>query len=157
MQEFDLKQFLVEHKMTKNSRLINEENEEPTDDFLGAPAEPAPAPAEPSGQIDLDTAKELIFNTKGKIFTVVFIKKDGSERTMNARLGVKKYLKGGELKYNAAEMGLIPVYDIQAKGYRMINTKTIQALNIGGKKYTVLGAIAESREEDEMMCESIYG
>jgi hypothetical protein len=155
MDNFDLKKYLVENKLTRNSRILSEAPEQ--DDFLGAPAEPAEAPVEPSGPISRDTAKELIFNTKGKIFTVTFIKKDGSERKMNARLGVKRYLKGGELKYDAAEMGYIPVYDIQAQGYRMVNTNTINGLNIGGRQYNVSGAIAESREEEEMICENIYG
>ena len=124
----------------------------PADDPLAyIPAVEAPPPAEPSGEVDLGTAKELIFNTKGKIFTVVFIKKDGTERTMNARLGVKKYLRGGSLRFNAAEMGLIPVYDIQVKGYRMVNSNTIKKLKIGGKEYTIPTAIAESREEHEMI------
>ena len=31
---------------------------------------------------------------QGKIFSVSFIKKDGTERTMICRLGVQKYLSG---------------------------------------------------------------
>ena len=106
------------------------------DPFLGAPEEPAPTPEEASGIVGTDTAKKLIFDTKGKFFTVTFIKKDGTERTMNARLQVKKYLKGGELKYSPSEMGYIPVYDMQSKGYRMVNTNTIKTLKIGKKIYT---------------------
>jgi hypothetical protein len=41
-----------------------------------------------------------------KIFSVDFIKKDGSLRTMIARLGVRKHLQGGTLKYNAEERSL---------------------------------------------------
>lgn len=126
----------------------------PSDDPLAEiPAVEAPTPPEPSGEIDLETAKRLVFDTKGKIFTVVFIKKDGTERTMNARLGVKKYLRGGSLRYDAKEMGLIPVYDIQAKGYRMVNSNTIKRLKIGGKEYNIPTAISETREEHEMIVE----
>ena len=150
MKKFQLKQIIKEE-----IRKILTEEDIPADDPLSQiPEEPAPAPAAPSGEIDVSTAKKFIFDTKGKIFTVVFIKKDGTERTMNARLGVKKYLKGGELKYNASEMGLIPVYDIQSKGYRMVNSNTIKKLKIGGKVYVVPTAIAENKEENEMVIEN---
>lgn len=150
MDNFDLKRFLIENKMTRNSRLLNEQPEPdgiPADDPLAQiPAVPAETPIEPSGEVDVETAKELIFNTGGKFFTVTFIKKDGSERVMNARLGVKKYLRGGELKFNPSEMGLIPVYDMGAKGYRMVNTNTIKNLKIGKNEYVIPTAVSESEE-----------
>ena len=65
---------------------------------------------------------------------------------MNARLGVKKYLKGGELKYNPSDFNYISVYDMGAKGYRMLNINTLSDLKIGKNEYTVDGAIAESDE-----------
>ena len=150
MDNFDLKRFLVENKMTRNSRLLNEQPEPdgiPADDPLAQiPEVPAETPSEPSGEIDKETAKELIFDTKGKFFTVTFIKKDGSERVMNARLGVKKYLRGGELKYDPAEFNYITVYDMGAKGYRMVNANTIQKLKIGKNEYIVPTAVSESDE-----------
>lgn len=159
MDNFDLKKFLVENKMTRNSILLNEQPEAdgiPADDPLAQiPAVPAETPSEPSGEIDVETAKELIFNTKGKFFTVTFIKKDGSERVMNARLGVKKYLKGGELKYNPAEMGMIPVYDMGAKGYRMVNTNTIKNLKIGKNEYVIPTAVSESQLDENAKPEDI--
>ena len=66
---------------------------------------------------------EKILNSKGKIFTVTFTKKDGSTRVMNCRLGVTKHLKGGESTLNPNEY--ITVYDMQNKGYRAINRQTI--------------------------------
>jgi hypothetical protein len=150
MDTFDLKKFLVENKMTRNSLLLNEQPEIegiPADDPLSQiPAEPADTPSEPSGEIDKETAKELIFGTKGKFFTVKFIKKDGSERIMNARLGVKKYLKGGTLRYDPAVFNYITVWDRGSKEYRTVNANTIQNLKIGKNEYTVDGAIAESDE-----------
>jgi len=147
MQDFDLKRFLIENKMTRNSRLLNEQPETegiPADDPLAQiPAVPAETPSEPSGEIDKETAKELIFGTKGKFFTVTFIKKDGSERVMNARLGVKKYLRGGELRYDPAEFNYITVYDMGAKGYRMVNANTIQNLKIGKNEYVIPTAVSE--------------
>jgi hypothetical protein len=67
MDNFDLKRFLVENKMTRNSILLNEQPEAegiPADDPLAQiPAVPAETPSEPSGEIDKETAKELIFDT----------------------------------------------------------------------------------------------
>ena len=87
--------------------------------------------------INKATAKALIKATKGKFFTVTFIKKDGTKRVVNCRLGVKAYLRGGELSYNPESKNLIPVYDIGAKGYRMINVNTITDIKIGNKELKV--------------------
>jgi len=94
-------------------------------------------PEQPSGPISKAEAKQMIKDTKGKFFTVTFIKKDGSTRVMNARLGVKAYLKGGELPYDPEEKGLIPVYDVKTGDYRMINVNTITKLKIGNNEYEV--------------------
>jgi len=82
-------------------------------------------------------ASELIKSTGGKIFGAVFVKKDGSIRSINARLGVQKNLKGGN---NGAsnKNALMTVYDMSAKGYRMINLATLQQLTVGGTVYSVL-------------------
>ena len=82
-------------------------------------------------------AKQLIKDTKGRFFTVTFIKKDGTKRVMNARLGVKAYLRGGELPYDPEEKGLIPVYDVKTGDYRMVNINTIIHLKIGNNEYEV--------------------
>lgn len=84
-------------------------------------------------QITLKKFNEL--TKDGKIFTVTFTKKDGTSRTMNCRTGVKKYLKGGELKYNPSEHGYVIVYDLQTKGYRTINTNTITELKVSNKVF----------------------
>lgn len=62
----------------------------------------------------------------GKFFTVDFFKKDGSLRTMNCRLGVQKYLKGG---VKTLTDNYICVYDIKSEGYRAINPETVQSVN----------------------------
>jgi hypothetical protein len=97
----------------------------------------AETPETPSGVISKEDAKQMIKATKGKFFTVTFTKKDGTTRVMNARLGVKAYLKGGELGYNPDEKGLIPVYDVKTGGYRMVNVNTISKLKIGNNEYQV--------------------
>ena len=88
-------------------------------------------------KISRDDVEQIIKSSKGKFFSAIFIKKDGTLRTMNCRLGVKKYLKGGTLKFNPSNKGLVVVCDMQKKAYRMININTIQYLKIGRKEYHV--------------------
>lgn len=120
-------------RLQKLAGILKEQPEE-------QPAEETPAaetPEQPSGPITKAEAKQLIKDTKGKFFTVTFIKKDGTTRVMNARLGVKAYLKGGELPYDPEAKGLIPVFDIPKREYRMVNVNTITKLKIGSNEYDV--------------------
>ncbi len=82
-------------------------------------------------------AIELINESKGKFFTISFIKKDKTERRMTTRIGVKKGVNGQGLKYNPSDYGLKPSYDFGVNDWRMINFKTTTKLNINKKKYIV--------------------
>lgn len=79
-------------------------------------------------------ASELL---KDKIFSVTFTKKDGTIRKMVCRLGVTKYLKGGEMKYSPQNKNMLVVFDIHKKDYRMINFNTITELKAQGITYTI--------------------
>ena len=57
----------------------------------------------------------------GKLFSVTFTKQDGSERKMVARLGVRKYVNGSGLKYNAKSRNNIVVFSMKDDGWRTIN------------------------------------
>ena len=81
----------------------------------------------------------LLEKNKGNVFSVVFLKKDGSIRHMTCRFGVKKHLKGGELKFNPIERSLLVVFDMQKEAYRMINLETISNINMKGVEYHVEG------------------
>jgi hypothetical protein len=75
---------------------------------------------------------------RGEFFTVTFVKRtDGTTRTINARLGVRRYLRGGDLPYDPIAKGLLPVYDVQKRDYRMINLGTIISAKVGGVDYIV--------------------
>lgn len=69
--------------------------------------------------------REQIMQTRGKFFSVSFIKKDGTTRKMTARIGVKKDIKGVGLRFNPSERDLIVAFDIHKRAYRMINLATI--------------------------------
>ena len=64
-------------------------------------------------------AIDLIRGSKGKVFGVTFIKRtNGEERTMNARLGVKKGVTGEGLKFDPKQYALIPVYEMPKQQIR---------------------------------------
>ena len=62
---------------------------------------------------DFRTTLEKIQKAENTIFSVTFTKKDGTIRTMVARLNVKKGVKGTGMAYNPIEKGLLPVFDLQ--------------------------------------------
>ena len=65
-----------------------------------------------------------------KFVTITFIKKDGSERTINGRFGVKKYLNGGKSTLDPEKY--LTIYSLADEGYRAINRETILRVAIGG-------------------------
>jgi len=79
--------------------------------------------------------KEVINLMGDKIFTVTFIKKDGTVRVMNARRGVTKGVKGVGMSYNPSEKQLITVYDMQKGAFRMVNANTITEIKAEGVVY----------------------
>lgn len=80
----------------------------------------------------IEKVKLLLEKAKdGKIFTVDFTKKDGTLRTMNARLGVKKGVKGVGKNYNPSDYDLLCVYDMQKAAFRTIGLDTVSRVVIG--------------------------
>ncbi len=97
-------------------------------------------------------AYSMMKNSKGKAFTVDFVKKDGSNRKMNCKTNIKKLIKGAEgkgLQYNPLEKLLLPVVDLQElaklrkeedneyRAWRSISLDTVFHLNINGKQFKV--------------------
>lgn len=91
--------------------------------------------------ISKETAKKLIYDTlsqnSGTIFSVQFIKKDGTIRDMTARLGVKKHLKGGVQPYNPEDFNLITAFDMVKKDYRSISIDTLLKIKLSGQTFEV--------------------
>lgn len=85
-------------------------------------------------KISKTTALDLIKNTKGRFFTAVFTKKDGSLRTINCQ-----YRKGqptSEFGYvQVSESGLLKKSPTTA--IRQINMQTLRGLTIAGNKYSL--------------------
>ena len=96
--------------------------------------------------INKDKAKQLINENKNAIFSATFTKKDGTNRLITARLGVKKGLKENAKPrpYDPNKYNLLCVYDMQQakqqqtlSPYRMINLNTLLTLNINKTKYII--------------------
>jgi hypothetical protein len=73
---------------------------------------------------------DFIAQSKGKFITVNFIKKDGTVRNLNGRIGVTKHLKGGVSTVNTDQY--LVVYDTVAQGYRSVNKDTIVSVTCEG-------------------------
>lgn len=70
---------------------------------------------------------------EGKLFSVTFEKKDGTLRTMTARLGVHKYVTGGGSKFDAEANGMVRVFSMRDNGYRTVTTEKIVKLKAYGR------------------------
>ena len=89
-------------------------------------------------QLDKRTVQSILRGIKyGAIFSVTFIKKDGSERKMVCRKGVKKGVTGKGLSYDPDSRNNVIVYDMQKKAFRTINLDTIIDVNANGDQIVV--------------------
>ena len=82
--------------------------------------------------------ENVVKTSGGHFFGVTFVKKDKTERTMNARLGVAKFLVGGENRVVKPSNSYMTVWDKHANGYRTINLATITKLSVNGEKFEVV-------------------
>jgi len=76
-------------------------------------------------KISATKAVELINNSKGKRFTVVFTKANGTDRTIN---GSRK---------NQSPLGNISMYSTKDKGIRSFNPHNLKELRINGNIYKI--------------------
>jgi len=74
----------------------------------------------------------------GKIFFAEFQKKDGTIRTMSARKGVRIGVNGKGMAYNPHIKGLLGVFDMGMREFRMINLNGLVRFSANGKKYKVV-------------------
>ena len=88
-----------------------------------------------SKQYNRAVVSAAMINTQGRYFSVKFKKKDGSDRQMTARIGVKKYLVGG--KNTVAEYPqYITVFETKnvngGGGYKNVNLDTVYEIKADG-------------------------
>ena len=75
---------------------------------------------------------KALLESKGRFFNVVFKKKSGELRTMQARLGVQKFSKGG-LHTTAHIPKYITVYENGTQP-KNVNLNTVLETTVNGKK-----------------------
>ncbi len=72
----------------------------------------------------------------GRFFSVLFIKQDGSLRSMNCRGGVRKFLKNTDAPRTTPE-GVFVVFDVKAMAYRSIPMDRILTIRANGAEASV--------------------
>ena len=84
-------------------------------------------------------AKHLLnkMRNDNRMFSLEFIKKDGTKRVMLARFNVTKGLTGKGQRYNPADYDLINVYDMNKNAYRSVPLNTLLWIRTKGKRYYV--------------------
>ena len=84
-------------------------------------------------------AKHLLNKMRkdNRMFSLEFIKKDGTKRVMLARFNVTKGLTGKGQRYNPADYDLINVYDMNKSAYRSVPMNRLLWLRTKGKRYYV--------------------
>lgn len=85
-----------------------------------------------------DQVKALVEQAGGKIFSVQFVKKDGTIRSMTCRREVHKYANGGTAGYssNPNNVGVYEFCERQGKeAYRCFNAENVLAMKVNGKEY----------------------
>ena len=94
------------------------------------------SPHKSPAEINPEEAKHAILQSRGKFFTVTFVKKsDGSLRTMNCTLNMQSKLVGG--KPNLQKDYQIAVVDTAKNAIRSFDIRTLTSLNINQKRYLV--------------------
>ena len=87
--------------------------------------------------INKTRAKELIKESKGKIFSTTFVKKDNTIRTLTSRTGKQYTPTGKAAPYKPSEYNMISLYDMKRKAFRMLNFNTLLTLSINKTKYII--------------------
>lgn len=89
---------------------------------------------------EIKEIRNLIDSTDGHWFNVLYLKRTtGDERNMKCRIGVKAYVNGIGMKYDARSRNLVPVW-VSGEGlkgadaYRMIDLEGVLEINAEGKK-----------------------
>jgi len=81
--------------------------------------------------IDRVQILKTIEETKGRIFSANFIKRtNGEDRLIVCRVGVRKGVKDIGLNYSPADKGLVVVFDMFKRAFRMINLDTVYKMKI---------------------------
>ena len=83
-----------------------------------------------------ESALDVIQKSKGKFFTVEFVKRTtGEVRKMNCRTGVKKGVTGIGKPFNDSDKGLVTVLDAKISQFRSIPIENIIKITSQGVEW----------------------
>ena len=86
----------------------------------------------------VEQVKALVEQAGGKIFSVKFVKKDGTIRSMTCRREVHKYANGGEAGYssNPNNVGVYEFCERKGReGYRCFDAENVLTMKVNGVEY----------------------
>lgn len=89
-------------------------------------------------QLSRVNLKTFLQSQLDRFVGIDFVKKDGSRRMLNGRLGVKSLLKGGRNKVEAIDRPYVTLFDAQLNQYRTVNLETVSQVRASGKVYDVI-------------------
>jgi hypothetical protein len=130
---------LLEDYINNLYRIVQEADEQQPADQPDEiqPEKPEPEVLPGIKTLNKEQLRYILKNSKGKIMTIAYRKKDGTLRTINTRTGVKKDITGKGLTYNPDEYGYVILWDLNKKAYRTVNTNTVTTLKGGGEIYKI--------------------
>ena len=86
---------------------------------------------------NINTVRSIIESNGGKFVSISFVKKDGTYRLINGRLGVTKYLKGGVNKNPRLNNDQLVLWECKTKSYRTVNLNAVRDVSVGGDVYKI--------------------
>jgi len=80
----------------------------------------------------------LLAKHKGKFFSCTFTKKDGSERTLNCKIGAIKGHDGLNPVAHLTEYVTVTTQEDGKMAFKNVNVNTMSDLSIGGERYVII-------------------
>ena len=83
--------------------------------------------------MNIEQLRSTINSTHSRMFVVRFTKQDGSERTMYAKTGIKRYIskKPNKRKVSNTNPNLVRVYDCESKSYKSFKLDSVVDFRCG--------------------------
>lgn len=98
-----------------------------------------PAQVPQPEQLHRVNLQEFLVGQVGKFVGIDFVKKGGSGRSLNGRLGVRKHLRGGTNTVEAQSRPYLTLFDMKNAGYRAVNLATVARVRANGKEFAIVG------------------
>lgn len=122
----------------ENSALVPS-NEQSVASAKSASLVAAPSTTGLPQEIHRTKLRDFLRGQVGKFVGLDFAKVDGTSRSLNGRLGVRKHLKGGHNNLAGSAQPYLVMYDVKTPGYRAVNLATVGQVRANRKCWTVVG------------------